>query len=73
MKKKRYNTPESTLLTLQLFNLMLRTSPGVEGHYDPNKPIESKSYNFTEGDESDVQQAWTSLSHWDDLSSQWNN
>lgn len=52
MEKKEYIAPSIELVLLSGENLMVTASPGVDGDYDPTKPIESKpAPAFEEEDE----------------------
>jgi len=42
MEKKIYVQPRIELARLKLEDVMITASPGVEGEYDPNKPIDAK-------------------------------
>lgn len=46
MEKKVYVTPKTKKNRLAIENLMITASPGVGDEYDPNKPIDSKEFEF---------------------------
>ena len=51
MKKRTYRKPQAGLVNLDIEQLMIVTSPGVGGGYDPGKPIEGKGTNCFEDEE----------------------
>lgn len=45
MGKKRYTSPATIVVTVVQEGLMETASPGVQGPYNPHKPIEAKGNN----------------------------
>lgn len=42
MEKKIYVQPRIEMARLKLEDVLITASPGVEGEYDPSKPIDAK-------------------------------
>ena len=65
MEKKVYVTPKTKKNRLAIENLMITASPGVGDEYDPNKPIDSKEFEFFEEEGSEMGEKDANQSHWD--------
>lgn len=67
MEKKLYVTPETEKVWMAVEKLMITASPGVDGDYDPNLPIESKRFNFFDKEEdNNVETGFQRYSFWND-------
>lgn len=67
MEKKLYVTPETEKVWMAVEKLMITASPGVDGDYDPNLPIESKRFNFFDKEEdNNVETGFQRHSFWND-------
>lgn len=67
MEKKLYVTPETEKVWMAVEKLMITASPGVDGDYDPNLPIESKRFDFLDKEEDDnVETGFRIHSLWND-------
>lgn len=64
MGKRTYLAPVTKTVHINSENLMLIASPGIDGNYDPTKPIESKGSDFFEEDEADG--TWPANNLWDE-------
>lgn len=61
--KKVYIKPVAIPVNLVNEDIMLTASPGVDGEYDPNKPIDAKRNGFFD---EDLENEWPSYSPWDE-------
>lgn len=66
MEKKVYVMPITLNNRVAIENLMLTASPGVDGEYDPSKPIEGKAFDFFDAEESETGAESSSTSLWYD-------
>ncbi|GAB6976608.1 hypothetical protein [Prevotella falsenii] len=65
MEKRIYIVPKTIKNHLEIENLMLITSPGVGGDYDPNLPIDSKEFDFFDEEGSEMETKDSYQLYWD--------
>lgn len=61
--KKVYIKPVAIPVNLVNEDIMLIASPGVDGEYDPSKPIDAKRNDFFN---EELENEWPSYSPWDE-------